>query len=311
MSSLLVIVIFLLSAAAGGGIMLAFIVLARTPQPESPTGPVGLRGQVEGAFQAVAERVSERERKQGRVTLPERLARAGLRLKPSEYVMLQVGGAAGLAFLCYLRFGFSPVVLVGLLGGLLAPGLYVRFVTGRRLKQLNSQLVDVLSLMANSLRAGHSLPQTLELISRDSRPPIADEFTRCIRELHVGGSMDTAMTNMARRSGSEDLELMVTAILVQLSVGGNLAGMLETIAHTVRERVRIKGEISAATAQGRMSGWVVTGLPVAVAAILYVISPTYFRPMTQQLLGWIMLGAAAVLIFIGNLVISKIVKIEV
>ena len=307
---LLPLLLFGLSGLAGGGILMAFVVLARTPVPDTAEG-TGLRGQVEGAFQAVAERVSERERRRGRATLPERLARAGLRLKPSEYLMLQAGSALGLALLAYLRFGVSVVVPIAAVLGMLLPGFYVRFLTGRRLKQLNGQLVDVLSLMANSLRAGHSLPQTLELISRDARPPIADEFTRCVRELQVGGSPDVALGSMARRSGSEDLELMVTAILVQLTVGGNLAGMLETIAHTVRERVRIKGEISAATAQGRMSGWVVTGLPVVVAGILFLISPTYFRPMTQQLLGWIMLGAAGLLILVGNLVISRIVRIEV
>ncbi len=307
---LLPLLLFGLSGLAGGGILMAFVVLARTPVPDTAEG-TGLRGQVEGAFQAVAERVSERERRRGRATLPERLARAGLRLKPSEYLMLQAGSALGLALLAYLRFGVSVVVPIAAVLGMLLPGFYVRFLTGRRLKQLNGQLVDVLSLMANSLRAGHSLPQTLELISRDARRPIADEFTRCVRELQVGGSPDVALGSMARRSGSEDLELMVTAILVQLTVGGNLAGMLETIAHTVRERVRIKGEISAATAQGRMSGWVVTGLPVVVAGMLCLISPTGFRPMTQQLLGWIMLGAAGLLILVGNLVISRIVRIEV
>jgi len=123
--------------------------------------------------------------------------------------------------------------------------------------------------------------------------------------------MENALASMARRSGSDDLELMVTAMLVQLTVGGNLAATLEKIAHTVRERVRIKGEISAATAQGRMSGWIITGMPIAVAGILFLIAPTYFRPMTEQLLGWLMLVFAGFLILIGNLVIRKIVKIEV
>jgi tight adherence protein B len=132
-----------------------------------------------------------------------------------------------------------------------------------------------------------------------------------VRELQIGGSMEGALTSLARRSGSDDLELMVTAILVQQSVGGNLASTLERIAHTIRERVRIKGEIASATAQGRMSGWIVTLMPVAVAVLLFVISPAYFRPMTQQLLGWVMLAGAALLIFVGNLFIRKIVKIQV
>src|SRR5205807_6756395 len=107
--------------------------------------------------------------------------------------------------------------------------------------------------------------QTLEVIASESRPPIAEEFARCVRELKLGGSMEAALSNLARRTGSEDVELVVTAVMVQLTVGGNLAGTLERIAHTIRERVRIKGEIATATAQGRMSGWIVTLMPIAVA----------------------------------------------
>jgi len=304
------VVLLVLAGMAGTGVLLVFTVLAFTRSDEAD-GPVSLRGQLDRAFQGVADRVSAREQRRGRLPLPERLGRAGLRLKPSEYIMAQVGCAVVVGLFCWLRFGVSLVVPIGAVVAVLLPGLYLKFRTGRRLKQLNNQLVDVLSLMANSLKAGHSLPQTLELIARDARPPISDEYARCVRELQVGGSLERALGNMARRSGSDDLELMVTAILVHVSVGGNLAGMLETIAHTVRERVRIKGEIAAATAQGRMSGWIITGMPIVVAGILFLISPTYFRPMTQQLVGWIMLGAAAALILIGNLFIRKIVRIEV
>jgi tight adherence protein B len=205
----------------------------------------------------------------------------------------------------------SIAVPIAAVLGYVAPGLYVKFRTGRRLKELNGQLVDTLSLMSNSMKAGHSLPQTLDLISKDARPPIQEEFQRCVRELQIGSSVDNALSNLARRSGSDDLELVVTAILVQMAVGGNLAGMLETIAFTIRERVRIQGEISAATAQGRMSGWIVTGMPIVVAGIFLLISPSYFRPMTQQLLGWIMLGVAGGMILMGNFFIRKMVRIDV
>jgi tight adherence protein B len=305
------IAIFVLAAMAGAGMLITFIVLAVSPSVEASDERAGLRSQFDGAFQAVAERVSAREQRRGRPPLPERLARAGLRLKPSEYVMAQVGCTVALAGLFFLRFGVSILVPVAALIGYVLPSLYVKFRTGRRLKQLNGQLVDVLSLMANSMKAGHSLPQSLDLISKDSRPPIQEEFARVVRELQVGSSVEDALANLARRSGSDDLELVVTAILVQMTVGGNLAGMLETIAFTIRERVRIKGEISAATAQGRMSGWIVTGMPIVVAGIFLLISPSYFRPMTQQLLGWVMLGVAGGLILMGNFVIRKMVKIDV
>jgi tight adherence protein B len=299
--------IIVLACVAAGGMLVAFVVLGLTP----PEDRSGLRTQLDGAFQGVAERVSAREQRRGRAPLPERLARAGLRLKPSEYIMAQAGCTALLAAICFFRFGVSIAVPIGAVLGLLVPGMYVKFRMGRRLKRLNNQLVDVLSLMANSMKAGHSLPQTLDVIAKDARPPIQEEFGRCVRELQVGGSLENALANLARRSGSDDLDLVVTAVLVQMSVGGNLAGMLETIGGTIRERVRIKGEIAAATAQGRMSGWIVTGMPIAMAGLFLLISPNYFRPMTQQLLGWVMLGAAGMLILMGNYFIRKVVKIDV
>jgi len=295
-----------LAAAAGAGVLLIFVSMARSPAPEG-----GLRGQLDVAFQGMTERLSERERSRGRPTLEERLARAGLRLRPSEYIVAQAACAGVLGLLALLRFGVSLAVPPAAVLGLLLPGLYVRFRIQRRLRHLNGQLSDVLTLMANALKAGHALPQALEVIANESRPPIADEFARCVRELKVGASVENALNNLARRTGSEDLELVVTAVLVQVTVGGNLAGTLERIAHTIRERVRIKGEIATATAQGRMSGWIVTLMPVAVALLLFVISPTYFRPMTQSLLGWIMLGGAALLILTGNFIIRRIVRIDV
>jgi len=295
-----------LAAAAGAGVLLIFVSMARSPAPEG-----GLRGQLDVAFQGMTERLSQRERSRGRPTLEERLARAGLRLRPSEYIVAQAACAGVLGLLALLRFGVSLAVPPAAVLGLLLPGFYVRFRIQRRLRHLNDQLSDVLTLMANALKAGHALPQALEVIANESRPPIAEEFARCVRELKVGASVENALNNLARRTGSEDLELVVTAVLVQVTVGGNLAGTLERIAHTIRERVRIKGEIATATAQGRMSGWIVTLMPVAVALLLFVISPTYFRPMTQSLLGWIMLGGAALLILTGNFIIRRIVRINV
>jgi len=172
---------------AAAGILLVFVVLSRTPAKEQAAdASPGLRGQVDGAFQAVAERMSDSSTRRGKPPLSERLARAGMRVKPSEYTMIQVGCTLALALLAFVRFGVHPAVLVAGVVGMLIPGFYVKFRISRRLKHLNNQLVDVLSLMSNSLKAGHSLPQTLDLISHDARPPIAEEFARCVRELQVG-----------------------------------------------------------------------------------------------------------------------------
>jgi tight adherence protein B len=305
---MILLLIVILAGLAAAGVVLVFIALASRPQTERPAGG---HTPLSGAFEAVAAQVSVRQQRRGKPPLSERLARAGLRLKPSEYVMLQTLCAVVLGGVCFLRFGVNPVVIVGAVLGLLLPGLYLKYRTRRRLKALDQQLVDVLTLMSNSLRAGHALPQTLQLIAQDSRPPISEEFSRCVRELQVGGSMEVALANLARRSGSEDLDLMVTAMLVQMTVGGNLAATLEKISETIRDRIRVKGEISASTAHGRMSGWIITMLPVGLGALLFFISPSYFRPMTQGLLGWVMLGGAGFLILIGNLFIRKVVKVDV
>jgi len=132
-----------------------------------------------------------------------------------------------------------------------------------------------------------------------------------IREMNIGSATERALTNMVRRTGSEDLDLIVTAITIQASVGGNLARILDSISHTIRQRVQIKGQISAMTAQARASGWVITLLPVIVATLLYVIAPTYFRPMFQDRIGIGLLFVAGLSVVVGNVLIRRIVNFRV
>lgn len=235
------------------------------------------------------------------------LARADLKLKPAEFLMIWIA---------------APFVLVAafLLGGLLFPaltspfaligavflGLWLpRFYLGRRqkgrLKAFNTQLPDTITLLANSLRAGSSFLQGMELVSREARPPISLEFSRVVREMSLGLALQPALANLVRRVASEDLELMVTAINIQAQVGGNLATVLDAIAFTIRERVRIQGEIQTLTAMQRYSGYVIVLLPVGLAALLFVISPTYMTPMLErppELLG---LPMGIVLFLLGGL----------
>ena len=158
-----------------------------------------------------------------------------------------------------------------------------RFWLGRRksgrLKSFNKQLPDTITLIANALRAGSSFLQAVELVVRESRPPISTEFGRVIREVNLGLSFEVALENMVRRVRSDDLELMATAIAIQHTVGGNLAEILDSIAFTIRERVRIKGEIHTLTAQQRLSGYVVGFLPIALAGFLFIAAPGFMQPM--------------------------------
>jgi tight adherence protein B len=173
-------------------------------------------------------------------------------------------------------------------------------------------------LLANSLRAGSSFLQGIELVTREGRPPISEEFERVVREMQLGMALQPALNNLARRVASEDLELMVTAINIQSQVGGNLATVLDAIAHTIRERVRLLGEINTLTAMQRYSGYVITALPIGLGAILMVISPNYMGPMFERPpeafglpLGVIFFLVGLFSMAMGYLFIRRIVDIKV
>jgi tight adherence protein B len=225
--------------------------------------------------------------------------------------MVQIAFLIAWVVISLLRFGFGPQFVIAGVVGYLVPMRYVKYRQGKRLKALNRQLPDTLSLLSNALKAGLSLPQALDTVARNTAAPIADELSRVIREMNIGNATERALAGMVRRTGSEDLDLIVTAIGIQASVGGNLARILESISHTIRQRVQVKGQISAMTAQARASGWVVTLLPVVVAVILYFITPTYFRAMFHDRVGIGLLFLAGLSIAVGNLFIRRIVNFRV
>jgi tight adherence protein B len=273
--------------------------------------PATMRDRLERPFSKLAEGASRRGSRRGRPTLAEQLGQAGLTLRTSEFVMMRFGCAALLALIGLLRFGIGlqPVVMAVL--GYFIPGLYLRYRQSRRRRAFQQQLVDTITLLSSALKAGHSFPQALDTVAKNGNPPISEEFDRVVREMNIGGSAEQALQKLVRRVESEDLDLIVTAVLIHSTVGGNLSRILDAISHTIRERIRVRGEISAITAQARASGWIITLLPVAVAGLLYFIAPGYFRPMTEQLLGWLMLVFCGVSIFIGNLIIRRITRIRV
>jgi tight adherence protein B len=252
------------------------------------------------------------------------LARADLKLKVSEYLFIWVGAMVGIpAFMVVAGFALpafhSPVLLlVGVVIGFFLPRWYVRRRQGKRLNQFNKQLPDTITLIANALRAGSSFLQAIELVVREARPPISTEFGRVIREVNLGLPFEQALENLVRRVKSDDLELMVTAISIQYQVGGNLAEILDSIAFTIRERVRIKGEIQTLTAQQRLSGYVVGFLPIGLAGFLFIAAPSFMNPMFDPTISLLGLPAGVIILFIGGfamfmgfMFIRKIVDIEV
>jgi tight adherence protein B len=252
------------------------------------------------------------------------LARADMKLKVSEYLLIIVGCTVGVPLLVAAASLVLPTLanpiflLVGALVGFMAPRFYVSRRKKGRLNSFNKQLPDTIVLIANALRAGSSFLQAIELVVRESRPPISLEFSRVIREVNLGLPFEQAMENMVRRVRSEDLELMATAITIQHQVGGNLAEILDSIAYTIRERIRIKGEIRTLTAQQRISGYVVAGLPIGLAGILFLIAPGFMEPMFSKPPevfglpgGVIILAIGGFMMLVGFLIIRRVVDIQV
>jgi tight adherence protein B len=243
--------------------------------------------------------------------LQTELARANLKLTVGEFVMVQIAAALVLGMLAWL---ISGAMLVGSIFGAL--GWFVpKFWLGRRqagrLKAFNNQLADTIQLMSNSLRSGLSLVQSMEMISRESEPPISDEFQRVVREIGLGVGPQEALLHLVRRVNSDDLDLLVVAILVQFEIGGNLSRILDSIANTIRERVKLHGEIRTMSAQGRMAGYVLSGMPVAIGGLLMLIAPSYMGALFTP--GpWLALPIAGLVgIVVGSLTIRKLVAIEV
>jgi tight adherence protein B len=264
------------------------------------------------------------ERRDWGANMARELARADLQLRPSEFLALRTAAVLGAPMVTFIvGKTFLPgldnplALLVATVLGWWVPRFWVNRRKSKRLQSFNDHLADTITLIANALRAGASFLQAIELVVRETQPPISTEFNRVIREVNLGLPFEQALSNMVRRVRSDDLELMTTAITIQHQVGGNLAEILDSIAFTIRERVRILGEIRVLTAQQRLSGYVVAGLPIGLVAILTVIAPNFMEPMFGPPeiagipLGVIMLFLGGVLMLIGFLAIRRIVDIEV
>lgn len=244
----------------------------------------------------------------------QQLARADLKLTVAEYAALHVVSVIGFfagAWFILFRGDIIMSIVAGFIG-LFFPRIYVSRATSKRLIRFEQQLPDTLGLWVNALRSGFSVLQAMEAISRDAPEPTATEFKRVVQEVQLGIDVEDALEHLLSRVESEDLDLVVTAVNIQREVGGNLAEILETISHTIRERVKLKGEIRVLTSQGRMTGWLISLLPIAVALFLSVIQPGFMNPMFEnRMCGWPMLGIGLALIGLGMAAIQKIVNIDI
>ena len=319
LAALAVVVIAIgISMSASGG-----SVASRLERYASASGGEAAEGRErESVVVAGLSRTLERQGLATRLSVD--LARADLKMRPAEFLILWAVTPIVFAAIAFV-IGFvfpafqNPVALVGAaLLGLYAPRWYLKRRQGKRISAFGTQLPDTITLLANSLRAGSSFLQGIELVTREARPPISEEFDRVVRDMQLGLALQPALNNLVRRVNSEDLELMVTAIQIQSQVGGNLATVLDSIAFTIRERVRIHAEINTLTAMARYSGYVITLLPVGLGILLFLISPSYMIPMFEKPpemfglpLGVIFLIVGLISMGIGYLFIRRIVAIEV
>lgn len=240
----------------------------------------------------------------------QQLERAGLALNVKEYLILRMAvglalGAVTTLIVPYVILAFLPAVL-----GFMAVGMWVKMRIKARRQKLEQQMVEMLQMLASGLRAGFGLLQALESSADQLPDPLSVELRRTLRDTAMGASVEQALTALNERVSSPDFDIVITAILIQRSVGGNLAEILENVAHTMRERERIRGEIRTLTSQQRLTGFVIGGIPIALGIVFMIISPDFTGKLFTEPLGRVMLAGAVVLESIGFFIISKIVNIE-
>ncbi len=245
--------------------------------------------------------------------IARQLARADLKFKVAEYFALIFISTVVVGFLAWLLQPNIVSAIIGAVIGFFLPWFYVKRQQTVRLLKFSDQLGDMLNLMVNGLRAGYSTMQAMEAISRELPTPISDEFHRVVQEMQIGIPMEKALDNLLRRIPSEDLDFVITAINVQREVGGNLSEILDTISFTIRERVRIKGEIRVMTAQVRTSATILSMIPLFLTIALWFISPEYISEFFSRgpFCGWLAVGTIVGMIVSGYFVMMKIADIEV
>ncbi len=240
-----------------------------------------------------------------------KLTNANILMKAEEYlsiclILFVVSGLLG----ALLFKNFFMILIMAVIGWI-TPLFILNRNISKRIKKINNQLGDTIAVLSNSLKAGHSFFQAVDSVSRELIGPVADEFAKLQKEISLGVNTEIALENMVNRVGSDDLELMVTAVLIQRQVGGNLAEVLDNISETIRQRIRTKGEIKTLTAQGRMSGWIISLLPFFLAIAISIISPQQMKTLVTSPIGIIMILIAFIMEFMGIVFVRKIINIEV
>ena len=310
-------IVILVAAAAAIGVGLVVYGIVGPGRAAADTGPsarvtyrtlADVREQLRRRFEPTGAPVWIAANQKGN-SLAADLASADIQLRPHEFRLIQAGSAVLFAIVALLRFGISLQMVVVAIIGFAIPAWYLRNRRGHRLLQFEEGLPRAMELMANSIKAGQSVAQSLRAVTDNANPPVSDEFALARREMELGASIDSALGNMVDRIGSADLRLVVMVITIQHSVGGDLPAILISLADTMKQRAEMRAEILASTAQSRASALIITLLPVAAAVGLYFLVPSYFRPMFTNPVGWFILIVAGIMLAIGNLIIRRLTAI--
>ncbi|MDR3559878.1 MAG: type II secretion system F family protein [Negativicutes bacterium] len=282
------------------------------PMSVTPTAAESRQRQELTGWRATVRRLSRHFEWSGQSqALETMLIRAGLPLRGSEFAAIWAGVVIASVLLMFILGGGTPVMTVtGIVLGFALPLLFLRTKAATRVRQFNDQLGDGLMLVANSLRTGYSFLQAVEMVAKEMPQPMAVEFGRVLKEMNLGVATEDALNNLSRRVVSDDLELVITAVLIQRQVGGNLAEVLDNIAGTIRSRIKLKGEVRTLTAQGRVSGIIIGLLPFALGLMIYWINPEYMQILFDHPAGKFMMGGALVSQFLGMMIVRNIVNIE-
>jgi Flp pilus assembly protein TadB len=246
-----------------------------------------------------------------RTAVAAALERAGISLGPAEWVVTRVGASVGGAVLLMIAGPWWFGLPAGLLAGWIGTGQYRRVRAERRSARFADLLPDALQLVVSALRSGFSLAQAIDAVVREGPEPINTEFGRAQAETRLGGDLEDALERTATRNGSRDLSWLVMAIRIQREVGGNLSEVLETANETMRERARLARHVRVLSAEGRLSAYLLCGLPVAVAGYMFINNPEYLRPLYTERSGLMMLAAGALSVAVGILWIRRLIQVRV
>ena len=231
-------------------------------------------------------------------------------IDPRQMLVLNIASMCLLGILSYIIF--NPILCVGMtIFGFFLPMLMVKHYRKRRIKKFNVQLVDALQAMANAFKAGLTFPQAIEHVSKEAQPPLSQEFGLFVKEVKLGVPLEEALVNMAKRVGSDDLELVVVSTNIARQLGGNMAEMFETISTVIRERFRLEGKIDALTSQGKLQGWIVASMPAVLGMVLNSMRPDLMEPMMNHMFGYILVTLIAIMEVMGILIIRRIVNIDI